>query len=321
MLIVLALVSCSGSVEKAFNGNDAALPIERIDRFARDYASVDSVSRKTGIDSMRQGIDVLLAMIEAGNGVHVDFEGYSKSEYVKVFQPDIEERLSRLDSVENVLGTVSYNIDRLLPEASFNRVFGIVTPYRQSVVVADSVILLGLNHYLGADYPGYGSFGSYVLPFKVSTRIPLDIAEASVAVNYPYQPGDDATVLNRLLYEGALMHAVIAVVPDATPWMVLNYGKNEADEVARAESHIWNAIISRGLLYSTDSMDAQRLVSQAPSTAVIDASVPGMAGRYIGYKIVESYMRRHPEATVEFLLSPDFYGNAASFIEARYSAQ
>lgn len=321
VLLASALASCSGSVQRAFDENGVIVPIERIDRLARDYVSLDSISGTAGVDSMCQGISVMLEMIGSQSGGDVDFNMYANSEYVRIFQPDIEARLNRLDSVEYVLGTLSGNIDRLLPKASFSRVFGIVTPYRQSIVVADSIVLVGLNHYLGADYPGYEPFESYLLPFKVVRRIPLDIAEAVVAVNYPYQSSDNATVLNRLLYEGALMCAVMKVLPDVTPWTVLNYEKEEADAVEKNEPYIWNAIIGRELLYSADPMDAQRLVSQAPSTAVIDASVPGMAGRYIGYKIVESYIRRHPESTLEFLLSPDFYNNASSFIEARYSGR
>ncbi|MDE6100009.1 MAG: hypothetical protein K2G01_03115 [Paramuribaculum sp.] len=90
-------------------------------------------------------------------------EAYRSSDAQQVFAPDIDRRLGPLDRTESQLGLMRRNMASELPSVRFPaRFFGIATPYRQSVMVCDSVILIGLNHYLGPDYPGYASFESHI---------------------------------------------------------------------------------------------------------------------------------------------------------------
>ena len=75
----------------------------------------------------------------------------------KVFGPDVERYLPDLSAIETSLGQLRANMARELPSLQFPRhVYGILTPYAQSIVaVADTSLLVGLNHYLGVTYLGY----------------------------------------------------------------------------------------------------------------------------------------------------------------------
>mgnify|MGYP000771381490 CR=1 FL=1 len=85
------------------------------------------------------------------------------------------------------------------------------------------------------------------------------------------------------------------------------------------EAEIWDSIITRNLLYSQSDMDAAKLLSPAPATTIINHDAPGRAGRYIGYRIVKAYMDRHSDVTIKWLLSPAFYGETSSLVDAKYS--
>ena len=73
------------------------------------------------------------------------------------------------------LGTSFKNISQNLPNAvTPTHIYGYVTPYMQSIVLVDSVMFVGLNHYLGENYPGYEGFEHYKRKLKQPNRIAID---------------------------------------------------------------------------------------------------------------------------------------------------
>lgn len=207
----------------------------------------------------------------------------------------------------------------LLPSLPFpSRIFGIVTPYSQSVVIADTVLLLGLNHYLGADYKGYEGFDDYRRRLKVPSRITYDVAEAVIRTHHPFEPQGTPTALSRMAYEGAVAMAVSRVVPGATPAKALTYGDDEMAWLTANEANIWRRLVDADLLFSVDPIVAERLVAPSPRTVIVNAEAPGRTGRFVGYRMIESYMRSHPEASLESLLSPAFYSSRSMLVDAGY---
>ena len=97
------------------------------------------------------------------------------------------------------IGEVFARMRSVLPQVRVPEVFAIISPFSQSVLVADTLLYIGLNHYLGADYVHYEYFPDYVRALKVRDRILVDVAEALVRSAYPYRPSDDyPQVVTRL---------------------------------------------------------------------------------------------------------------------------
>lgn len=99
----------------------------------------------------------------------------------------------------------------------------------------------------------------------------------------------------------------------------MGYDDGQMKWVRDNEPQVWDAMITRALLYSVDPMDAERLVALSPSTSVVHPMSPGRLGRYIGYRIVDSYVEKHPGVSLEWLLSPEFYMSRSSLIDAGYT--
>lgn len=298
--------------------NDAGVAVERIDIAAMRYLRSDSAGR----DSIEADFRPAMAPLASMAGVPVDsaMTVYARSRAQEVFAPDVSRRLTSMASEEKRLGGLWSGLGKEMPEVSLPvRVYGFVTPYNQSVVLADSVMFVGLNHYLGYDYEGYEGFEDYRRRLKEPERMPVDVAEAIVASAYPYRGGEGATALSRMLYEGALVEAMMRVLPDADIEEVMGYDDGQMKWVRDNEPQVWDAMITRALLYSVDPMDAERLVALSPSTSVVHPMSPGRLGRYIGYRIVDSYVEKHPGVSLEWLLSPEFYMSRSSLIDAGYT--
>lgn len=260
------------------------------------------------VNDFRKPLTTLLKLNRVATSASTEaLRKYASLRSVKMFQPEVDRIFPAMDSLSGTLTDVAGRMSTLFPGFRFPKVFTVVIPFNQSIIVeGDSVAYLGLNHYLGESHPAYNGFAGYVKSQKTPTRIPADIAEALIALSHPYK---GTTVLSRLLYEGALVETVMQStgMDEAT---VLGYDSEEYIWAQSNEASAWDALLHNKMLFSTDVSLADRLVAPAPSTSVLNVDSPGRLGRFIGHRIVSAYLdAHHDEAKAEFLLSGDFYNS------------
>lgn len=311
ILLLCVLFGCSVSE----NTYDDKLEIQRFDVVVAQEP-VDSV-----VAFMKPAVVALKAIYQDSTLTSEQVvDKYKNSQAFNVFGPDVVVRLQDISEQERLISKAFENIRKVLPQVVLPKyVYGYITPYVQSVVTVDSVMFIGLNHYLGADYPGYESFGEYNRRLKVKTRMPYDVAEAIVYLSYPYVNSDNHTLVSRMLYEGAVICVLEAVLPDATEAELLGMTSDQYDWILSNEALIWKSLAEKRLLHSTDPIVISKLISPAPNSAIVHVEAPGRVGRFIGYKIVKSYLKRHGKAQLSDILSPRFYNSQNTLIEAEYS--
>lgn len=184
-------------------------------------------------------------------------------------------------------------------------IYTIISPFNQSVILADSTLFLGLNHYLGADYPPYGYFPDYIRRRKTRPRIPIDVAEAIVRSHCPFKTASPhATLLAKMIYEGAVTNAVMRATKKSDA-ETLGYTADESRWLNENESEMWNALLTRNLLYTTDPGVIRTMTAPSPSTSILTAEAPGEAGRWIGTRIVAEYLKNNPSVSLDQILADD----------------
>jgi len=283
------------------------------------YNTLDSIRQREFIE--RDSI-ALKAFMTVVSGEPFDaglVESWAASRAVEVFTPIVDSVYRRESPLQESLGNIlatAKSEQILLPHRRYAE---IVYGRPESILFVDSVMLVALNHYLGADFEGYSHLPSYMRLVKTPEMLPFDVAEALVATSYPYQHSDESTVLSRLLYEGALAYARRELVGKPDISTALGYTPEQYAWLEDNEKGLWNALVSKGLIFDTSGRLASRLVDPSPSTSDLIAGAPGRAGRYIGYKLVCSYLKRHKGTPLSRLLSPDFYANPAILSEISYN--
>lgn len=319
--LIFLLPSCSRSGDGKEQSAPAELPadatpvrIERLDLALDGYPSADDAARAAVRDSFADAIATLSMALGRPLGSDAAIIELARSQGVSVFEAAVKERLGSLDSVNTALtGAVARLRGAGIVDSGTVRVYGVSLPYRQSVLMSDSTVIVALNHYLGADFDGYESFPDYERRLKVKRMIAPDAVEAMVASRHPYQPSAEATALHRMLYEGALVYVKMAVTDGLTLSDAIGISGDDLDWLKANERSIREALVSKNLLYSTDSREADRLVQPSPATTLIHPDVPGRAGRWVGYELVRSYMSANPGTPLSKLLTPAFYTDPATF--------
>lgn len=306
ILICLAAMGChSGSGSNS--ESDATMEVERFDRASGSFGSLDRQGRDS-VEARYGEVISFMGRLTGLSSADSVMDALASSQAVRVFQPDIESRLPDLSEIECQLGVARERAAVQMPGMSFpRRVVGIVSPYEQSVVVVDTIVLVGLNHYLGADYEGYNGFDDYRRRLKESDRMAYDVVEAAVRTSYPYEGDGHSTVASRLGYEGAVAVAVERLIPGSSAASGLGYSDDQMSAAEGDEQMIWRYLASDGRLYSIDQTMAERLVAPAPYSMIGGVKVSARIGRFVGYRLVDSYLRNNSEATVDGILSSRLY--------------
>lgn len=229
-----------------------------------------------------------------------------------VFAPDIARLLPALDSVEAVLG-------KALGSNSGVTLYGVIIPYRQSIITTPGGhIFIGLNHYLGADYEGYrGVFPSYLRHRKSVNRIPVDVMQARIASLFPPEYGANPALINRMLYQGALLETANENMdaPDAT---LLGLTPEEIKWCEENEANLWQSMMKADLIYSTDPTVADRLLSPAPNSNLLSGNAPGQAALFTAVKIIRAYCKKNG-VTARQVLEKKLYNDNQTLINSQYA--
>lgn len=314
--ILLGATSCKDNNGRQAPDGTQKVEIIRFDRDIAAYPQRDSTERAKFRDRYA---GVLMMTVGPDSITDEAVLTYAKGKGVTMFVPDIQQRFTAQDSIENTLTDISYNLSGMLPGMRWKIIYGGVSTYNQSILMTDTIMLVGLNHYLGKDYPAYVYFEPYQRDVKTQSHLPYDIAEAMIVGSYPYTRDENASLLNRMLYDGAITYILMTSIPGADIAELLGYSPEELKWVTENEGNAWRRIIEQGYLYSTDSSLADRMCRPSPASPSIHPDAPGRVCRYIGYRIVDSYMRNHPDFSTQQLLTPEFYNATSTLVNAGYS--
>ena len=325
LMIIASLVvySCESSSDTSFSIKEEYPPvkIKRMDIEIYRYPSMTAEKQTSFNAEMESGISALLTMLNMGHPDDSAYMKYVNSEAVKMFTPEVEEVFSDIADLENVLGGVKQNMKKELPHINMCEIYSIVSPYKQSIYIADSTMLLVLNHYLGAEHKAYDGFEEYIKKTKQAKYIPYDIVEATIGTFNPYETTGDEMVLSKMLFAGAIVEAKMRIVPEASLSLALGYDEKELEWVEDNQQQLWNALVSKELLYSTSYMDINQLLSLTPCSSILHQQAPGRVGRYLGYKIIRAYLEKNPSTTLSQLLTPGFYKSQQTLIDSGYQGK
>lgn len=228
----------------------------------------------------------------------------------RIFGPDVDRLLPPLDGASEILGR-----DEDMP----SRIYGIISPYNQSIMVADTIVLVALNHYLGADYEGYASMPAHISRNKTVDRLPLDVAEALTATRLPF-PDTIASpsLLMRMAYEGAVLARVADGLGIADGPLLMGWTDEQWSDAVAHEGETWRRLVSSDLLFSDNPAVLSRLISPAPSSPDISPDAPGRLGRFTGLRMVRA-SGLSPDSILESraYLSPEIMAPYARLIAPR----
>jgi hypothetical protein len=191
------------------------------------------------------------------------------------------------------------------PQASLPRVYSYISggDYEFPVQYADSVMLIGLDNYLGVDFSAYLADGLplYRIARTEPGNIVPDCMRVLASITYPETlPGNN--LLDQMVAAGKRIYFTEAMVPGAGDRFLIGYTAGQQDWITKNAAHVWAAIIENRMLFSTDGQLIRTFMADGPFTAEFSKDAPARLGAWIGWQIVRHYMDRNPEVTLDQLM-------------------
>jgi uncharacterized protein YjaZ len=170
------------------------------------------------------------------------------------------------------------------------RIYMHVSGLSQNILVANNLLSISIDKYMGADYPLYQSFFYDFQREKMQrARVAPDYLTGWLLSESPFA-GKESVLLERMVYEGKIKYLVSQALPDVPPHILMGYTEKAYTWCTQNEAEIWKTIIERKHLYTPDLITTQKYIEDTPG-AFLAEEAPGNVGIWIGLQIIRKYMK------------------------------
>ena len=191
------------------------------------------------------------------------------------------------------------------PSHPMPRLYYYNSGFQASILVADSLVAIGLDRFLGKDSRFYQalSMPRYLAERMTPKYIVPTALEGWLSAEFP-QNDARPSVLDQMLYQGKIKYAISTLLPELPDSIALQFSDEQLEWLAESEDDIWTYLSEKKLLYERNQLIVSQLTRPAPFTNAFGQNSPGQAVNWIGYRIIASYMKHHADVNLEALFAP-----------------
>lgn len=224
----------------------------------------------------------------------------------RVLQDSVEAHFADIKPLEKEL-TQAFRLTKYyIPAFRAPKVVSFISAIgNYAAVTVDSVLGIGLDMHMGADFPIYGllpDYPDYVVRKFTPENITTNVMKVLQQDYFPPHE-DGAKLIERFIDLGRQQYFLEKVLPEVPEHIRLGYTKEQLKYCKENEQMIWQYFVQNKLLYTADWQDIVRYIGEGPSTQGLPGEAPGQIGAFTGYRIVSKFMEKHPDETLEKLLS------------------
>ncbi|MCL2682293.1 MAG: DUF2268 domain-containing putative Zn-dependent protease [Bacteroidales bacterium] len=221
---------------------------------------------------------------------------------------DILEKYPNLTPLEKTFGESFKRYNLLFEKEKIPTIYTYMSylDYDNRVIFMDSVLVIAIDMYLGADNKHYNAIA---LPMYIRMRLdePFIAVDGMRAVAH-YQlektPQSLQTLLDHMIFNGKVAYFLEKTLPNTDAAIRFGYTPEQMAWCRKNEKTIWSYLVGSKLLYERDSFKYRTFVSEAPTVQIFPGS-PGRIGHFLGYRIVKKYMENTGQTVPELFAETD----------------
>ena len=106
-----------------------------------------------------------------------------------------------------------------------------------------------------------------------------------------------------------MMYILELMLPETSKASLIDYTEDQLAWCASSERNLWVELSQQDVLYETRRFEINRWIIDGPFTRVegLPQETPSRIGVWIAWQIVNDYMERNPEITLQELLESENY--------------
>ena len=166
----------------------------------------------------------------------------------------------------------------------------------------DSIVGIGLDFFLGHGHAGYNLdfFPNYIQ--RTMSREYIVSKTVKTIVNDLVGPPGGSKLIDFMIANGKVIYILDHILPREQDSIKLEYSQLQVEWCKENEKLIWAFLLEEELLYSTQQKEFKKYIDHSPNSPGMPDVSPGRTANFIGWKVIEAYMKRYPETSFEDLL-------------------
>lgn len=317
--VCLLLLFCSIGLLVGCFESDNLPDISHIDIDFEGINYDDEFLAMTSGDNIKSSIEVLKSKFPALTNIYInnvmrfrhprdtsdiyldDINGFLASDAVTGLKHRIDSVYTDRSIMDRGFEEAFRYMKYYLPERSTPRVYYMMTEYSvASFIFPESEtqdgLGISLDMFMGRDYPykklfpTNPSFSDYLTPSFDKAYVVKKGMDAITddIVGQPQGP----RMIDQMILNGKKQYILEQFLPTTPDTILWEYTAAQMDWVTANELNLYSHFTSQEMLYSTDHMAFMKFVNPSPNSPGLPAEAPGRTANYIGYKIIQAYMRR-----------------------------
>ena len=277
----------------------------QIDRFEEDLFSISLYNLADSIGYLNKKYPDFFPLftskiIEIGNAADEDISSgliaFVSDFTIYRVSKRVEEVFPTLTNIENELSDAFTRYHNDFPEKPVPHVVSCISGFNQSIITADSLLVISLDKYLGPEdefyFLLYPPVPAYLRQVMRPEKIPSDAMLAWIITEFDYNNAKD-NLLSQMIFNGRAEYYVKRLMPDIADTLLWGYTSKQMDFCFDYEKRMWEYLVENKKLFITDGFIINQFIGDAPFTKDFTRESPGRVVVWLGYRIVDSYMKKN----------------------------
>lgn len=223
--------------------------------------------------------------------------------YIDTLQQEVNATFGDLSVLKNELSSAFSHLKYYYPEVKIPKVQTVATGFDFDLFVSDSLIVIGLDYYLGQGATFRPNMYAYVLQrYAPEYIVPSIMLLQGISPLYNRTSVADKTILAEMVSYGKAFYFAKRMIPCAPDSVLIWYTNEEIQGSEENIDIIWTHFVENEILYETNHMVKNKYIDDRPKTYEIGDQAPGRIGTWLGWQIVKKYMDEYPQTELPSLM-------------------
>ncbi|GIL22101.1 MAG: gliding motility lipoprotein GldB [Bacteroidota bacterium] len=309
LAIGILLWSCSGDVEEkcAFVPDTKSITVNlQFESFEDSIPAITSKQQLVDFFSRH----TLLRDFVFGRTAYPNDSVFINELYARFSNPHFDTLLQEtrkvfgdLSELKAEFNTAFVNLKYYYPDFQPPKIQTVITGLETDLFVTDTLIVVGLDYYLGRGAKFRPNLYEYMLQrYEKNFIVPSIMLLYGIDGRLNETDLNDRTLLADMITYGKAYYFAKRMLPCVPDSVLIGYS---AEEIAGARANqdvIWKKLVEDEVFFSTSAQMRQKYIAERPKTFDVADQAPGRIGTWVGWQIVNSYAIRKPELSLPDLM-------------------
>lgn len=304
LLIGLLLYGCTHNPQKI---DISGIHVEtKIDRFDKVFFATDTNNLYNSLQTQREKDTLFFdfytnqimrfgQISDSLTPTMIDINRFLTNDYVRGLYDSVQLTYPNLEKIESELNDAFKHFKFYFPNKPIPEVKSIISEFGYNAVTLDTAyIAIALDMYLGKAYQYYRSFDfpyylidrfetPYIVPNTMEVLYNAYFNKSNLAETQP--------LIYNMIENGKRLYFMECMQPNKEKYMLIGYTQKQLNWVKNSEGEIWKFYNEHDLFYTKNYMEQRRHIGESPTTVGMPEGAPGNVGSWVGWQIVQQYMK------------------------------